>query len=94
MDMRSARPAPKVAEEFYLSSAWLGLRATLIKQRGRRCETCGKTHDGGQPVRLIGDHIIERKDGGADLDPRNVRLVCIPCHNVKTARERAARLKR
>jgi len=92
--MASAHPLPKQAEAFYQSDAWRKLRADLIRQRGRRCETCGKTHElDGTPVKLIGDHVIERKDGGADLDPRNVRLVCQACHNVKTAKARAERLR-
>ena len=43
------------------------------------------------PRGLIGDHIVERKDGGADFDPLNVRLLCAACHNRKTARERTRR---
>ncbi len=40
---------------------------------------------------LIGDHIVERKDGGADFDPLNVRLLCAACHNRKTAAARRTR---
>ncbi|WP_370179917.1 HNH endonuclease signature motif containing protein [Alteriqipengyuania sp.] len=76
---------PKRAERFYQSPEWRGLVKQLKAERGAFCERCGA---GG---RIIGDHIVERKDGGAELDPSNIRLMCWPCHNAKTARERARR---
>jgi 5-methylcytosine-specific restriction endonuclease McrA len=95
IDTRIARPAPKTADPFYLSPEWRKLVSGLIAKRGRRCEACGKTSgDDGQPVRLIGDHVHELRDGGAPLDEGNVRLVCQPCHNVKTAKARAERMAR
>lgn len=95
IDMRTARPAPKTADPFYLSPEWRKLVARLIAKRGRRCEVRGPkcSDDGRGTVRLIGDHIHERKDGGAELDPSNIRLTCTACHNAKTAQERARRLK-
>lgn len=92
-DTSIARLPPKVAEAFYLSPEWRALVASLIAQRGRRCEvpTCGAS---GPDVRIIGDHIVERRDGGAELDPTNIRLVCLPCHNRKTARARDERMAR
>lgn len=87
LDMRVARPAPKVAEAFYRSTDWRKLVSSIIKARGRRCEACGFAD-----ARLIGDHIVERKDGGAELDPSNVQLLCLPCHNKKTAKEKAKRM--
>lgn len=93
IDMRTTRPLAKVAESFYLSPAWVALRRDLIRVRGYRCQGCGKSRaPNGKPIRLIGDHVVERKDGGADLDPGNVRLVCLPCHNAKTATARGVRL--
>ncbi|WP_376959669.1 HNH endonuclease [Azospirillum sp. A26] len=101
---------PKVADPVLQSSDWRKLVASLITKRGRRCERCGKTHESdGSPVRLIGDHDIERRDGGADLDPSNVKLLCNRkggngrphpdgeiggCHNRKTAEARTDRLGR
>lgn len=94
--MRTAKPPPKVADPFYLSSEWRKLVARLINIRGRRCEVRGPkcSDDGSGTVRLIGDHIHERKDGGAELDPANIRLTCTACHNAKTAKARAERMKR
>ncbi|WP_245987103.1 HNH endonuclease [Azospirillum thermophilum] len=101
------RPAPKVPDQLLVSSPWRQLVDRLIGLRGRRCERCGKTReDDGSPVRLIGDHIHERRDGGADLDPANVQLLCAAaggngtphpdgkvggCHGRKTAEARRRR---
>ena len=79
------RAGPKVAEGFYSSPQWRALVADLKRLRGPWCQDCGA---GG---RLYGDHIVERKDGGSDLDPMNVRLRCARCHGIKTAAERARR---
>jgi 5-methylcytosine-specific restriction endonuclease McrA len=78
---------PKVAESFYQSKAWRQLIVSIKRERGNFCQECGSSH------RVIGDHIIERKDGGADLDRQNIKLLCQPCHNTKTANARAARSK-
>ena len=110
LDTRAAKPMPKTADPFYLSVEWKRLVASLIAKRGRRCEGCGKTHeDDGSPARLIGDHKVERKDGGADLDPSNIQLLCSReggngrahgdgkrggCHARKTARARNERMAR
>lgn len=79
----------KVADRFYLSKPWRALMRAIKAERGNRCQDCGEYGD--KDLRIIGDHIIERKDGGADLDPRNIWLRCLPCHNTKTAKVRAAR---
>jgi 5-methylcytosine-specific restriction protein A len=82
------RPPPKIAESFYLSAAWRGLMARLKAERGNVCQKCGARG------RVLGDHIIERKDGGNDLDPGNVMLMCWGCHNAKTAKAKARRVGR
>lgn len=79
--------APKVAEPFYQSRAWRSLIASIKRERGNWCERCGSTH------RVIGDHIVELKDGGAPLDPSNIELLCQAHHNAKTAKARATRAK-
>jgi 5-methylcytosine-specific restriction protein A len=91
--MRVALPEKK-AEPFYLSPEWRALMKHLIQVRGRRCEDAG--HDPSKPrigIRIFGDHIVERKDGGAELDPRNIMLRCGSCHTRKTAAERGKRLR-
>lgn len=81
---------------FYHSPEWRGLVKRLIRMRGGWCETCGAargaTGANGRPVVLVGDHIVEIKDGGARLDPDNVQLLCRPCHMRKTAKAKAARV--
>ncbi|MGC4252446.1 MAG: HNH endonuclease signature motif containing protein [Sphingobium sp.] len=83
------RAAPKVAEGFYSSAAWRGLVADrkrdpdylLARQRAKRGE------------RLILDHKVERKDGGADLDPANTEWLTFSEHQRKTAEARARRAR-
>jgi 5-methylcytosine-specific restriction protein A len=76
---RIANPPQKKADPFYLSPEWRRLVVRLIAERGRRCQDCGKT--GGW---IEADHVHEIKDGGAKLDPANVRLLCRSCHATKT----------
>ncbi|WP_206185850.1 HNH endonuclease [Sphingosinicella sp. BN140058] len=75
----------KVVEPFYQSKAWRELVARIKRERGNHCERCGSTK------RVIADHKQERKDGGADLDPANIELLCFDHHQRKTAKARAAR---
>jgi 5-methylcytosine-specific restriction protein A len=105
---RSKVVVRKRTDEFYASKAWKEMVSALIKERGRRCENCGKTReDDGTFVRLIADHTIERRDGGDDLDHRNIKLMCSRaggngrphvdgsrggCHPRKTAQAKADRL--
>lgn len=77
---------PKKAESFYLSKEWKQLVARLKRERGPWCEQCGSGK------RIIGDHKVERRDGGADLDPANVELLCHACHQRKTAAAKVARV--
>jgi 5-methylcytosine-specific restriction enzyme A len=78
---------PKLAEDFYRSREWKQLMVHLKARRGPWCQRCGSLH------RVAGDHIIERKDGGAELDPSNIELLCQACHNAKTKRSAADRVK-
>ncbi|HUP06825.1 MAG TPA: HNH endonuclease signature motif containing protein [Caldimonas sp.] len=39
------------------------------------------------------DHIVACEDGGTD-DPANLRLLCIPCHQANTARQRREKAER
>jgi 5-methylcytosine-specific restriction endonuclease McrA len=78
-------PMKKIVDPFYVSPEWRSLVAKIKNERGDRCQDCGSTH------RVAGDHVIEIKDGGAKLDPGNVRLRCAACHNRKTIEARKAR---
>lgn len=86
------RPQAKQVDPFYTSPEWRALMRHLKQVRGDRCED--PEHRSEHPpsgVRIYGDHIRERRDGGAPLDASNVMLRCPPCHQRKTAAVRAAR---
>lgn len=88
---RIARPE-KLVDPFYESPAWRQFAREIKRQRGFFCEVSECRKDCSHAPRgLIADHIVERKDGGADFDPLNVMLVCTACHNQKTA---VARMRR
>lgn len=80
--LRTARamPPPKTSDEFYQQPEWRSFSDRVKRERGNKCEDCGYSG-----LRLVADHIIEVKDGGALLDRRNVKIRCSPCHNRKTA---------
>jgi hypothetical protein len=85
-------PKPKQRDPFYGSAEWKKLIASIVEERGRRCQQCGRTHDAdGQPIRVFGDHELELKDGGAALDRSNIKLLCGSCHTAKTIAARAER---
>lgn len=79
--------APKVADSFYLSAEWRALVARIKRERGAYCERCGSGD------RVIADHIVERRDGGVDLDPANIELLCFGHHAQKTATARGLRAR-
>lgn len=78
---------PKIADLLYTSLEWRRFVAGIKRRRGRYCQRCGSTK------RVIGDHIVEVKDGGAPFDPGNIELLCQACHNRKTAQQRARRAR-
>lgn len=86
MDTRSVKVAPKIAEPFYMSKEWIALRDQVRHEARGMCQMPGCTRRG-----YIVDHIVEIKDGGARLDRSNAMLTCPPCHQKKTAVERAKR---
>lgn len=96
LDSRTARPPARTWEDrkasephqgFYQSPEWRALRDRVTRQRGKRCEDCGRTG-----TRIYCDHIVELQDGGAGLDEANIRLRCGSCHTRKTADARARRM--
>jgi 5-methylcytosine-specific restriction endonuclease McrA len=89
IDTRTARPVPKAYQPVYYNKAWRRLVAQLKLERGEHCQACGK-----YATYLEADHIVELKDGGAALDPANVRLLCRPCHARKTNKARGERMAR
>lgn len=88
IETRAVLPPPKTAAPIYKSPEWRALIASIIAERGRRCQDCGRTD-----CRIYGDHVVELRDGGAPFDRRNVRLRCATCHGRKTIAERVKRLR-
>jgi 5-methylcytosine-specific restriction enzyme A len=92
LDTRSAMPAAKTTNAFYLSPEWRALVAEIIRERGARCEDPACRFPSRTGVRVFGDHIVELQDGGAPLNKANVMLRCGSCHTRKTNVERARRM--
>jgi len=93
LDIRSAKPAPKTADYLYTSREWHALRDEIIRERGPYCQDPRCANPDGPHPKLIGDHIVEIKDGGAEFDKANIMLRCSACHARKTAAARALRMK-
>ncbi len=80
---RRADPIDGPLDKFYSSQRWQRLRNWFFSQHPV-CIKCGQL---GQIV----DHILPRRDGGADLDPDNLQTLCRQCHAIKTHSETAGR---
>jgi len=78
----------KLADPFYQSAEWRQLVREVKAERGAFCQRCGSAKG------LIADHIVERRDGGADLDKSNIELLCARHHGAKTQAARQRRAQR
>jgi 5-methylcytosine-specific restriction protein A len=83
------RQPAKVAEGFYSSPQW----RALVASRKRDPDYARAKARAMPNERLILDHVRERKDGGAPLDPANTQWLTMSEHQAKTARARAARAR-
>lgn len=63
-------------------SKWIKLKKELIKERGNKCEKCGK-----ETNKLIGDHIIPIKFFGEEFNKKNIQLLCEECNKKKTSND-------
>ena len=93
---RTVAMAPKQVDPFYQSREYLAWREQVIALAGRRCVDVenGKRCHKAEPLhRMFADHIKERRDGGDPLDPANGQCLCGRHHSLKTAAERAKRLR-
>ena len=95
LDLRTARPAAKQADRELLTAEHRAWRSAVLHraaqrcewvERGLRCERAAPAH------RMFADHITERKDDGAALDPTNGQCLCASHHGLQTFRERARRM--
>ncbi len=94
VDLRSAQPIAKKADAELQTPEHRAWRQQVLRAAGYRCQAVdsGKRCHIRAPERLFADHIVERKDGGAKLDPRNGQALCSHHHSLKTAAERAKRM--
>jgi 5-methylcytosine-specific restriction endonuclease McrA len=63
----------KKAEAYYGTQDWQLLRLSCLKRDGFACQVCGDKA-------IIADHIISRRNGGADT-LTNLRSLCRTCDN-------------
>ena len=95
IDTRVVAPEPKAVDPFYLSPEYQRWRAAVVVRAGGQCEAVegGRRCAKAQPHhRMFADHIRERRDGGADLDPSNGQCLCGRHHTLKTTAARASRM--
>lgn len=89
---RISAPPPKLTDPHYGTRAHKAWAAAVIQRAGGRCQWVGC--DKGQPKhRMFADHIVERQDGGAEFDAANGQCLCGAHHSMKTAAERAKRMR-
>lgn len=92
VDHRTCAPPAKRADPELQTAAHEKWRKAVLDRAGWKCESCGTRGGRGHAVRLFADHIKERQDGGALLDPENGQCLCGSCHTRKTAQQRARRM--
>jgi hypothetical protein len=88
------RQPPKRADAVLLTPEHRAWRAAILQRAGHRCEwiEAGRRCEKRTPHhRLVADHIIERKDGGAPFDLANGQCLCIAHNTAKGLAARAAR---
>lgn len=78
----------KALEAFYGSPRWKAVRKAYFV-RSPLCEHCDL--NGRLTPGAVVDHIVERRDGGADYDHSNLQTLCHACHNKKTKIEASKR---
>ena len=96
-DLRIARPREKRVDPELNTQAYKRWAEEVKRRAGYRCEhvdagrRCPRSKARGD--RMIADHIHERKDGGALLDPKNGQCLCVSHNTAQGIAARAARMK-
>jgi 5-methylcytosine-specific restriction endonuclease McrA len=67
----------KKPDPFYRSREWRAVRKMVLRRDNYRCVICGVDVTGCGEARV--DHIVRVRDGGALLDPANLRTLCVLC---------------
>lgn len=70
-------------------SKWVKTRKRIAVEQQFRCQDCGCVW---LPWRDQVDHDVPLEQGGSN-DDGNLNLLCVDCHNTKTAQEAAARAR-
>jgi 5-methylcytosine-specific restriction protein A len=81
----------KEADPFYRSHEWRCVRQMVLRRDGYRCVVCGIDVSNRGEARV--DHIERVRDGGAVLDPANLRTLCV-LHDNQGHREKGSRASR
>ena len=85
--------SPACDATWHITRDWQALRRFVFERDHYTCVLCGFTR-GTLDYGLEADHIVPIADGGANLDPMNIRTLCEACHKAVTKewhKERAAR---
>lgn len=92
-EFRTTIPRAKQVSQELKGASYEQWRKLVLDRAGWRCQGAGCGRQGGRGgVTLFADHIVERKDGGALLDPENGQALCGSCHTKKTVAARTRRL--
>lgn len=95
IEVRRVIPEGKKADAALLTSEHRQWREAVCDRAGWRCQwiengqRCKRSRARGD--RMIADHIVERADGGAPLDPTNGQCLCVQHNTLKGVQARAAR---
>jgi 5-methylcytosine-specific restriction enzyme A len=98
LDTRAAQPLASARDfsdprrgsrhERGYGTEWDHRRARILKRDCYQCLACKRA--GRLTAATHVDHIVERADGGGE-DDGNLQSLCRPCHDAKSAAERARR---
>ena len=67
-----------VARHVYKTWRWQQVRADMLERAGHRCAKCRKRAE-----RLEVHHLVPIRAGGDPWSPRNLRVLCTPCHKAE-----------
>jgi 5-methylcytosine-specific restriction endonuclease McrA len=84
--MPAPNKRPETHDPYYGTQAWKRMRGIVLKRDGYCCTASDcSTPSRGLGGRLVVDHVVERRDGGAD-HVSNLRTLCPTCDNRRHGR--------
>jgi hypothetical protein len=89
-DARRVKPPPKQVDGHYTTPEHRAWAREVVRRAGGQCQWPGCTKALPQH-RMVADHIVEVKDGGALLDPVNGQCLCVQHNTLKGVKARARR---